>query len=153
MLKEESFEIFEEDSKVEICKKTNLIIDKYHQLSEDDSEFYKLILTMDEGPFWGLDMNTELEQISEVLVDDYVLIIRGNESEKTLELVDKDGELKWRKIMARSSNYKFERLKFAVNPIRVKDDLGYKIALSGDGELIQLYLRKNGGFRLFFHSW
>jgi hypothetical protein len=147
-----TYEISEGKSKNEICVKVNSILNKYHKLSEDDSHFYKMIFTMDDGPFYGFDTNKELEKLSETSFDQFKLIIRGNEIENTIELVE-GNNMKWRKVIARSEDYKIKNLNLANEPVRVKNELGYKIALSGDGELIQLYLRKNGDFRLFFHSW
>jgi len=151
--KNEIYEIKEHDSKVEVCKKINLIIDKYHQLSEDDSEFYKMIYTLDDGPFFGIDTESELDKIKEISIGENRLILRGNGAENTLEILNKSSELLWRKIIAQSESYKIERLDFAGHPVRVDNELGYKVALIGNGELIHLYLRKNGSFRLFFHSW
>ncbi len=149
----ESFVISNESSEIEVCQKVNLIIDRYHQVSQDDSEFYKMIFTFDDGPFMGIDTDLELNKIKEISIDDKKLILRGNGSENTLEVKDKSGQLLWRKIISRSEEYKITNLVFADDPIRVNNELGYKIALYGDGELVQLYLRKNGAFRLFFHSW
>ena len=108
---------------------------------------------MDDGPFYGFDTNKELEKINEISFDQFKLVQRGNQTENTLELIDEKGNVKWRKIIARSEDYKIKRLSFSNESVRVKNKLGYKLALLGDGELIQLYLKKNGDFRLFFHSW
>lgn len=150
---DETLEITENKSKNEICIITNSIINKYHKLSEDDSQFYKMIFTMDDGPFYGIDTNEEFKKINEITFDQFKLIQRGNESENTLEIIDENGNLKWRKIIARSDDYKIQSLSFPKEAVKVKNELGYKLALLGDGELIQLYLKKNGDFRLFFHSW
>jgi len=112
-----------------------------------------MIFTMDDGPFEGINTEYELPKYDEILIDENKLILRGDENENTLEVTTKTGELLWRKIIARSEDYKIQSLNFTDNPIRVDNELGYKIALYGDGELIQLYLKKNGEFRLFFHSW
>lgn len=151
--KDETIIIQEGETETQVCAKVSATIDKYHQLSMDDKGFYRMIFTMDDGPFFGIDTEVELERIKEVSFDDKKLILRGREDENTLEVITKSGTLIWRKFMARSKEYKFRRLDFADDPIRVKNEMGYKVALYGDGELIQLYLKRNGEFRLFFHSW
>lgn len=148
-----NFKIMKESSGTEICEKVNMIIDKYHLLSEDDSEFYKMIFTLDDGPYFGYDTEIELKKIEEIQIDNFKLVLRGNKLKYTLELLDIDGSLKWKKLIAKSKNHYITEMGFSNQPIRVKNELGYKVALYGEGELVQLYLKKNGEFRLFFHSW
>ncbi|MFT4601474.1 MAG: hypothetical protein ACI857_001654 [Arenicella sp.] len=151
--KDETLVIESDATELEYCEKTDLIIDKYHEFSENDSEFYKMIYTLDDGPFFGIDTDSMYSKIEEIALDEKTLILRGNGTENTLEVTNQSDELIWRKIIARSSDYIIHTLEFADKPIRVNNKLGYKIALYGDGELVQLYLKKNGSFRLFFHSW
>ena len=142
-----------EDSGAEVCKNVNSIVDYYHKSSEDDDEFYKMIFTLDDGPFYGEDVEYELEKIDEVMIDTYKLILRSNGVLNTLELLTEKGQVKWRKLIERSADYRIETVKFIDNPVMVSNNLGYKIGMYGDGELLHFYLRKNGDFRLFFHSW
>lgn len=140
-------------AEMEYCDKTNLIITEYHKRSQDDTEFYKMIYTLDDGPFDGIDTDIELEIREEIEIGKMKLILRGNESYNTFEVVDELGQLLWRKIISRPEDYVIKDVSFASDPIRVENELGYKIALNGDGESLMLHLRKDGAFRLFFHSW
>lgn len=147
------FEITKNNSKKQICDKINAMIKKYHTLCEDDNQFYKMIYTLDDGPFYGFNYDNKLQLKNEISFDKFKLIIRGDEAENTLELIDKNNKLKWRKLIARDSIYKIKTLSFIFKPVQVSNDLGYEILLNGDGEIIHLYLKKNGDFKLFFHSW
>jgi len=142
----------------ETCAAVNLMIEAYHSLSVSNQDFGQMIMTADDGPFFGTDSDTLLPAQDSLLLEalDSWLIIRGeNRGLHTLELQNRAGEVSWRKLMGRPEGEggPFSDLHFAQSPIKVVDDLGYKIGLFAEGEFIQLYLLPKGGFRLYFHSW
>lgn len=139
----------------EICSSLEQAVKLYHEICEDDSIFHKFILTFDDGPYYGLECEAIyplIDSLSLVGIES-MIYLRSFNSQNTLELVDNMGRVKWRKRIARSEHHDISVIQFADNPIRVEDDLGFKIGLHGDGEYLHLYLDRVGDFRMFYHSW
>ncbi len=132
----------------------NLVVE-FYKLCENDETFPKLIYTFDDGPFYGVDSDYILHNVDSIYLKDInsTIVLSENDNISILTMFDHSGNTKWRKILSHSENRFITNVEFVENPILDINDLGYKIGLIGNGEFIHLYLRNDGRFRLFFHSW
>lgn len=153
-LDNEDLKISNGDNKT-FCQGLDKLKQAFYALCEDDNVFYKMIYTMDDGPFFGIDTDLNLPVKDSLKLEDIgaKMYIRQQGKTCTLELVDSYGQTKWKKIIARSADNYIKDIVFTMESILDKNELGYKIGLIGSGEFIHLYLRTDGAFRLYYHSW
>jgi hypothetical protein len=153
-LDNDDLKISERDNNT-FCQGLNKLKQAFYALCEDDNVFYQMIYTLDDGPFYGLNTDLTFPIKDSLKLDDIdaKMYLREQGDTCTLELVDRNGQTKWKKIVARSDEYYIRDVGFANEPVRDKNELGYKIGFFGSGEFIHLYLRTDGAFRLYYHSW
>jgi hypothetical protein len=145
---------YSEDQKM-ICDCLVKLANEFYQVCESDSTLPKMIYTWDSGPYWGLDTEMELPAKSTLHLDNIQakLLIREANRKSTLELIDRNGILKWRKFLTEGDENYIWDVNFAGHPIRDSSDLGFRIGMYGQGEFLDLFLRPDGDFRFYYHSW
>ena len=80
------------------------------------------------------------------------LFITKYSSKVFVTVINKNGKHLWTRIMTGNSNRQLTEIDLSKENIRATS-LGYTIRMFSEGEALTLYLKSNGDFRYYFHSW
>lgn len=136
-------------------EKLNYIRSDFYTLVQDKDALPRMVFTFDDGPLYG-EIPKEIPKIkpSESISTDF-----GNlsilESNKHIFLVaaDNKGKIIWSRIMKGANLDRYlQNLKFDKTPIH-KTSLATIVNFYSEGERLSLYLKPNGEFMYYYHSW
>lgn len=127
--------------------------DFYSQV-ENDSVLPYMSYTLDDGPFYGeIPKGIPNYRNGEAFTSDFgTLFITKFASKIFLTVINKQGEHLWTRLMTGSSNRQLSDIRLSKEDIKITS-LGYTIFMSSEGETLTLYLKNNGDFKYYFHSW
>jgi hypothetical protein len=127
--------------------------DYYNQVL-NDSLLPFMNSTVDDGPFYGLvsEFIPNYKEGQSKKTDFGKIFITKNAGKNFITVVNKEGRHLWTRIMTRDAGYPLPDIIFSEKEI-VKTSLGYRIIMFAGGEALNLYLKSNGEFRFYFHSW
>lgn len=113
-----------------------------------------MLYTLDDGPLFGqisgdipkLDggkfVETDFGKLTIVKSEGKVFLIATNENQEVI----------WTRIMTGTHNRILENLYFNENPVD-KTSRAYIISMRAEGERLTLYLKLDGDFMYYYHSW
>ena len=139
---------------VSIEEKIDFIRTDFYKQVEDINYLPKMTMTFDDGPFYGVPFEepsvlrtiemkeTNFGFLTVSKVDDKMILTSENKNKKII----------WQKIITGRSNRKLTELKFSNKPIEY-NSVATVIHMSSEGERFTLYLKKDGSFMYYFHSW
>lgn len=134
----------------------------FENLAQSDDKLPLMIMTLDDGPFYGVEQKSLLDQFELLSIES--MDIGKVRLEKSLAQVyqeppywciaysDKDGQLLWRYQLVGLNGRKLTDCRFADSPIH-RTSLAYIINLVAEGERLTLYIGLDGRFMWYFHSW
>ncbi len=128
--------------------------DFYSQLN-DEKLLPFMRYTMDDGPLYGeIPKSIPKSTLLETIITDFgKLAITKSNNQIFLIATDKNNKLIWSRIMKGTNSDRFLRdIKFDKEPIE-KTSLATIIHFYSEGERLNLYLKPNGDFMYYFHSW
>ncbi len=128
--------------------------DDFYQQVQNDSLLPYLKYTLDDGPFYGKDTTYTKAKDNQAFLTDFgnLVISKCSKNEACITVMDQNGTIRWTKKMLKTNGQVIQNITLNKQDI-YKTSLGYTILMAGDGERLTLYLKDNGDFRFFFHSW
>lgn len=127
--------------------------DFYYQMN--NIEFLpEMIMTFDDGPLYGVDYN-EVSNIkpNKKQQTNFGTLSIFNIGKKTiLSCSDNKETLIWQKLITGFNDRKLSDLHFTENPIEY-NSVATVVHMYSEGERFTLYLKKDGSFMFYYHSW
>ena len=131
-----------------------LIRHDFYKQVQNDSILPYMGYTLDDGPFYG--------QLSKYIpnykkgkshkTEFGTLFITKYTSKVFITVVNNQDKHIWTRIMTGNSNRPLTEISFTENDT-IKTSLGFQLRMFSEGEALKLYLKGNGEFRYYFHSW
>jgi hypothetical protein len=111
-------------------------------------------MTFDDGPFYGInyDEKFELKPIKTQETAFGTLIISKVDDKTILTSKDKNGNVIWQKSITGLYDRNLTGLYFTKNPLEY-NSVATVVHMYSEGERFTLYLKKDGSFMHYFHSW
>ena len=127
--------------------------DFYSQIKNVDY-LPKMITTFDDGPFYGVDYKEESElKPSKTQETEFGTLVVSKADDKTiLTSKDKNENIIWRKAITGLSGRNLTELHFTENPMEY-NSVATVAHMYSEGERFTLYLKSDGSFMYYFHSW
>lgn len=127
--------------------------DFYKQV-QNDSLLPYMSFTVDEGPFYGLLSKyfPDYKEGQSYKTDFGTLFITNKSSKVFISVLNKEGRHLWTRIMTGYSNRPLSEISFSEKDI-FKTSLGYQFRMVSEGKALNLFLKSNGEFRYYLHSW
>ncbi len=127
--------------------------DFYEQVLNDSLLPY-MAYSLDDGPFYGQlsTYDSNYKEGQSYKTDFGTLIITKKSRNISITVLNKQGKHLWTRIMTGNSNRPLTDIGFSEKDI-FKSSLGYQLRMFSQGEALNLYLKSNGEFRYYFHSW
>jgi hypothetical protein len=157
-LKQLYFRIRNEDMSViegkPISKQLKYIRRDYYKQLQNDSLLPFMNYSVDHGPFYGLIPNKKpkYNRGTAYKTEFGKLIITKDIDRVFITVINKQNKHLWSRVLTVNSNRLLTDIQFYEERI-VKSSLGYVIQMFSENEALNLYLKPNGGFRFYFHSW
>lgn len=157
-LKELYFKIRQQDISTinikPISTQLDFIRQDFYSQVQNDSLLPFMVYTLDDGPFYGqISKHVPNYKKSKSYKTDFGTLYVTKQSEKIfLTVVDNQGKHLWTRVMKGNADRYLSELSFSDKDI-LKTSLGYQLRMTSDGEALNLYLKSNGDFRYYFHSW
>lgn len=157
-LKELYFKIRQQDASTinskPVSTQLEIIRQDFYSQVQNDSLLPFMGYTLDDGPFYGqLSSDIPDYQKSKSYKTDFGTLYITNNAEKTfLTVVNNQNNHLWTRVMISEAGRYLSEISFSENDI-VKTSLGYQLRMFSEGEALNLFLKSNGDFRYYFHSW
>lgn len=157
-LKELYFKIRQQDVSAinikPISTQLEIIRQDFYSQVQNDSLLPFMGYTLDDGPFYG--------QLSKYIPDykkgksyktDFGTLYITKHAEKIfLTVVSNQNKHLWTRVITGNGDRYLSEISFSVRDI-LKTSLGYQLRMFSEGEALNLFLKSNGDFRYYFHSW
>jgi hypothetical protein len=138
----------------QVVEQLDILRTDFYAQVNDDSLLPYMKYTLDDGPFTG--------QLSKY-IPDYSkgekhntafgsFIITKHAGKIFMTVINKESKHLWSRVLTRNQNQLLSELVFHPDQIE-HTSLGYTLTMTSLGEALTLYLRENGDFRYYFHSW
>ncbi|WP_406684344.1 hypothetical protein N1F78_01035 [Seonamhaeicola sp. MEBiC1930] len=140
--------------KKSIIEKIDFLRDDFYSQVNSVEYLPDMIVTFDDGPFYGVDYHEELDvKPNKIQKTQFgTLIISSLRNKTILTCKDKNGSIIWQKLITGFKNKKLSELHFIENPMEYNSAAAVAHMYS-EGEKLTLYLKIDGGFMFYFHSW
>ena len=137
-----------------IEEKIDFLRDDFYSQVENVNYLPKMITTFDDGPFYGEDFQnkSELNPIKKQETEFGTLIVSKIDDKTILTSKNKNGEVIWQKSITGLSDRNLTELNFKENPMEY-NSVATVVHMHSEGERFTLYLKNNGNFMFYFHSW
>ena len=137
-----------------IEEQMDFIRNDFYDQVQDDSLLPNMRLTMDDGPFYGVGLQSfvDLTEIKTEKTDFGSLTIFKKDEKILLTANDKNGKIIWGKVIAGLYDRYLNELHFVEDPIE-KTSLATIVHMAAEGERFTLFLKNNGQFMYYYHSW
>lgn len=114
----------------------------------------KMTTTFDDGPFYGVNYKkkSELKLIASKETEFGTLVISTANNEVILTSKAKNGNIIWRKSITGLFSRKLTELHFTDKPIEY-NSVATVAHMYSEGERLTLYLKNDGSFMYYYHSW
>lgn len=152
------FNIRQQDKSAISCKtlaqQLEFIRQDYYDQVLNDTLLPFMNFTMDDGPILG-QLSKYIPKLDngKFIETDFgkLTIINTNENH-FLIATNKNQEVLWKRIMTGTSDRILKDLHFGKNPV-FKTSRAYIISMGSEGERLTLYLKLDGNFMYYYHSW
>ncbi len=157
-LKQIYFKIREQDISIltgkTITGQLEIIRNDFYEQVLNDSLLPYMSFTLDDGPFYGKipDKIPDYKKGKEYPTDFGKFFITNINDSVFITVENKGGKHLWTRLLTRNQERAMGHVGFNGNEI-YKNSLGYKMRLYAEGEVLKLYLKPDGSFRCYFHSW
>lgn len=137
-----------------IAEKIDFIRADFYSQVKNINYLPKMITTLDDGPFYGVEFkqNSELKPIKSQKTEFGTLSISKVEDKTILTSKNKNGEIIWQKYITGLSDRNLTELHFTENPMEY-NSVATVAHMYSEGERFTLYLKNDGSFMYYFHSW
>ena len=114
----------------------------------------EMTMTFDDGPFYGVEFEQKLElkPIKTQETDFGLLSVSKINNKTILTAKDKNEEIIWQKSITGLSDRNLTELHFTENPMEY-NSVATVAHMYSEGERLTLYLKSDGSFMYYFHSW
>ena len=132
----------------------DFIRDDFYRQVGDEKYLPHMGYTLDDGPFYGIDYEKtdSLETIATQQMDFGKLTISKMGNKIILTNWDKNNRRVWQKAITKEPNQYLKDLQFKANPIS-QSSIATVVSMYSEGERFTLYLKNDGKFMYYFHSW
>jgi len=157
-LKQLYFKIRQSDASIindkPVSKQLEYIRQDFYNQVQNDSLLPFMNFTLDDGPFYGQHSKyiPNYKKGAAYRTDFGTLFITKYSSKIFVTVINKKGKHLWTRIMTGNSNRQLTEINLSKENIKTTS-LGYTISMSSEGEALTLYLKINGDFRYYYHSW
>ncbi|MCY7345227.1 MAG: hypothetical protein LH614_03320 [Pyrinomonadaceae bacterium] len=138
-----------------LAEKLIFIREDYYNQLQDERLLPHMRYTMDDGPLYGeIPKSIPESKLSESISTDFgkLSIVTAN-NQIFLTATDKKNKTIWSRIMKGANpDRKLKNLNFDESPVE-KTSLSIIIHFYSEGERLNLYLKLDGKFMYYYHSW
>ena len=137
-----------------IAEKIDFIRADFYSQVENVNYLPKMIITFDDGPFYGVDFNQEpeLKPLKTQETKFGTLVVSKADDKTILASKDKRGNIIWQKAITGLLGRNLTELHFTDSPIEY-NSVATVVHMNSEGERFTLYLKSDGSFMYYFHSW
>ena len=137
-----------------IAEKIDFIRTDFYSQVENVDYLPKMTATFDDGPFYGVDYNAESElKPTKTQETEFGTLTVSKADDKTiLTSKDQKGNIIWQKAITGLSDRNLTELHFTENPMEY-NSVATVAHMYSEGERFTLYLKNDGSFMYYFHSW
>lgn len=140
--------------KKSIEEQIDFLRDDFYSQVENVDYLPKMTATFDDGPFYGVDYQEKLElkpiKTQETLFGS--LQVSKVDEKTILTSKNKNGTVIWQKSITGLSDRNLSELHFIENPMEY-NSVATIANMYSEGERFTLYLKNDGSFMYYFHSW
>jgi hypothetical protein len=133
-------------------QKIDFIRDDFYELVKDKKNLIAMNFTLDDGPFYGIDTTLIGDSIKSLSTDFGLIRISKSGDHSIISCLDSNGNIIWNKIMTGVQGRELREINTSKNWIE-KTSLATRIFLFTEGEQLTLYIRNDGEFMYYYHSW
>lgn len=143
-----------EITKKSIAEKIDFMCADFYKQVENVDYLPKMTMTFDDGPFYGVEFEqeSELKPIKTQETDFGLLSVSKVEDKTILTSKNHNGKVIWQKSITGLSDRNLSELHFTENPMEY-NSVATVAHMYSEGERFTLYLKKDGSFMYYFHSW
>ena len=140
--------------KKSIDEKIDFLRDDFYSQVENLDYLPKMTATFDDGPFYGVDYQEKLElkPIKTHETEFGTLEVSKVDKKTILTSKNKNGTVIWQKSITGLSDRNLTELHFTENPMEY-NSVATIAHMYSEGERFTLYLKSDGSFMYYFHSW
>lgn len=137
-----------------IAEKIDFMRTDFYSQVENVDCLPKMTMTFDDGPFYGVEFEqeSELKPIKSQETKFGTLSVSKVEDKTILTSKNKNGEIVWQKSITGLSDRNLTELHFTENPMEY-NSVATVAHMYSEGERFTLYLKNDGNFMYYFHSW
>lgn len=137
-----------------IAEKIDFLRADFYSQVENVEYLPKMTSTFDDGPFYGVDYTekSELKPIKTQETEFGTLVVSKANDKTILTSKDKNGNTIWQKSITGLSDRNLSELHFTENPMEY-NSVATVAHMYSEGERFTLYLKSDGSFMYYFHSW
>lgn len=137
-----------------ISEKIDFIRTDFYSQVQNVDYLPKMTATFDDGPFYGVDykMETKLKPTKTQQTEFGTLTVSKADDKTILASKDKNGNIIWQKAITGLSDRNLTELHFTENPMEY-NSVATVVHMYSEGERFTLYLKNDGSFMYYFHSW
>tara|TARA_R110002111_G_scaffold61358_1_gene102038 strand:+ start:125 stop:889 length:765 start_codon:yes stop_codon:yes gene_type:complete len=137
-----------------IAEKIDFLRADFYSQVENVEYLPKMTTTFDDGPFYGIDYTEKSElKPTKTQETEFGTLVVSKAGDKTiLASIDKNGNTIWRKSITGLSDRNLTELDFTENPMEY-NSVATVAHMYSEGERFTLYLKSDGSFMYYFHSW
>lgn len=135
-----------------VSEKIEWTRDDFYSQVNIDSFLAHMWFTFDDGPFFGRDVEQPRDKIASFSLGFGQLVISQTDERIVLTAIDTTNHTLWSKALTREGDYYLRNLSLSEDPIE-QTSLATTVSLTVEGEMLTLFLRNNGAFMFYYHSW
>ncbi|WP_341215827.1 hypothetical protein [uncultured Wocania sp.] len=137
-----------------IIEKINFIRADFYSQVENVDYLPKMTATFDDGPFYGVDFEQKLELKPIKIQETEFGTLNVSKVKEKIILTGKNkkGAIIWQKAITGLSDRSLTELHFIENPMEY-NSVATVAHMYSEGERFTLYLKNDGSFMYYFHSW
>lgn len=141
-------------NKQPITQQLETIRADYYAQVQTDSLLPYMMYTIDDGPFYGTVPTTipDYKKGSSYTIPFGTLYITTHTEKIFVSVVNTQGTHLWTRMMTVNGNRPLTNLEFSGQDI-FTSSLGYTLRMVAEREALTLFLKVDGGFRYYYHSW
>lgn len=137
-----------------VAEKIDFMRDDFYYQVENDQYLAHMLMTYDDGPFQGVDFTEEVSSkpvhVEQTEFGSLHVFYIGDKA--ILMAKDKNQKVLWQKIVTGFLDRNLSDLRFTDNPM-VYTSVATIVNFYAEGEKLVLYLKNDGRFLFYYHSW
>lgn len=135
-----------------ISEQIDFVRDDFYELLKDDLNLIKMSFTFDDGPFYGIDTDEKGTLVESLATNFGSLDISSIDGQSVLSAMTKNGEQIWSKIITGLQGRSLGEIDHSEFWL-TETSLATTIHLYAEGEALTVYVKNDGRFMYYFHSW